>query len=803
MSDPNVLWFDEVCMDDVDRVGGKNASLGEMVRELSAAGVTVPQGFATTAAAYREFISSNKLEGRIVQLLNDINVDDLSSLSSIGGKIRELIVGADLPDGLVSAVGEAYGQLAAEKIAVAVRSSATAEDLPDASFAGQQETFLNVRGVDDLLEKIRQAYASLFTDRAIIYREIHHYDHMKVALSAGVQQMVRADSGSSGVAFTIDTESGFDQVVFITAAWGLGETVVQGIVNPDEFFVYKPALGDRKTAILMRTLGEKRQKMVYVQEGVVHGTGLVDVIADDRIRFSLSDNDVEEIARQAMLIEDHYGQAMDIEWAKDGEENKVYILQARPETVQSRRDNRLIERYALEQRPDPIVSGRAVGRKIGCGRARVVTDINNLHVFQEGEVLVADQTEPDWGPAMKRASAVITNKGGRACHAAIVAREMGIPAIVGCGDATDRLTDGEDVTVSCAEGEAGFAYPGKLRYRIDSIHVDSMPSVPVEIMMNLANPWQAFEFSQIPNSGVGLARMEFIINHMIGIHPRAALEFENLPSATRREIEQQCRGYSDPESYYVSRLAQGVAMLSAAFAPKPVIVRTSDFKSNEYAHLIGGELFEPAEENPMIGYRGAARYLSPEFNACFELECRAIKQVREDMGLTNLDVMIPFTRTTEEAKQVVKLLADNGLRRGDKGLRLIMMCEIPSNVVLADEFLEFFDGFSIGSNDLTQLTLGVDRNSDLLAGLFNERDPAVMKLMQSAIEACKRKGKYIGICGQAPSDYPEVARWLADAGIDSLSLNPDCVISTWLALGSPDRHAASHATVTSGDRYTS
>lgn len=782
-----VLQLDKLRMNDIALVGGKNASLGEMIGELTRTGVRVPGGFATTSRAYRQFLSDNGLESRIRAELEGIDVSDMVALRTAAQKVREMVLSSPLPDALVDALSRSYIGMGSDEYpetSVAVRSSATAEDLPDASFAGQQETFLNVCGIDALLDSVRRAYSSLFTERAIVYRTEHGFDHMQVALSAGVQRMVRSDIGVAGVAFTLDTESGFDQVVLISAAYGLGETVVQGSVNPDEYYVYKPSLADdNRPAILSRQLGSKAVKMVYEADVGVRSTTRLEAVSEElQNRFALSDDEIESLARQAVLIEAHYKCPMDIEWAKDGEDNNIYILQARPETVHSRSDPGVLERYRIAPDKAPIISGHAVGKKVGSGKARVIETLDALDCLEPGEVLVADQTDPDWGPVLRRASAVVTNRGGRACHAAIVAREMGIPALVGCGDATKIIPSGEEVTVSCAEGEVGHVYPGKVPYKVDTVYVKKMPPIPVKLMINLANPWQAFSLSGLPNAGVGLARVEFIINRMIGIHPRAALEFESLSANTRAEVMAKCVGYTNPVEYYVRRLAEGISLLAAAFAPNPVIVRTSDFKSNEYAHLVGGAKFEPKEENPMLGYRGAARYLSQEFRKAFELECRALKYVRDEMGLTNVEVMIPFLRTVEEARQVTGLLADNGLERGVKGLRLIMMCEIPSNVILADEFLEYFDGYSIGSNDLTQLTLGVDRDSELLANLFDERNPAVLSLIRDAIRACHRHNRYIGICGQGPSDYPDFARWLVDEGIDSLSLTPDTLIDTWLSI---------------------
>lgn len=786
--EPDILWFKDVTLQDVGRVGGKNASLGEMVNSLQQAGVRVPDGFATTAAAYRRFLEENNLVERITSHLNAIDPGSEQSLQEHAGAIRQLIEAAPLPTSLAHAVTDAYRQLTDSRSSVAVRSSATAEDLPGASFAGQQETYLNVRGIESLLKSLNKAFASLFTERAIAYRAERGFDHMKVALSAGIQKMVRSDLAASGVAFTLDTESGFDQVVLVSSTYGLGETLVQGMVNPDEFVVYKPALtGDAVSAILSRTLGNKAIKLVYDAEGTTSSVHQVEVTPEDRNRFSLTDKEVAHLARQCLQIESHYGMAMDIEWAKDGDDGQIYIVQARPETVQSRADRQHLERYRMKTSLKPLTTGQAVGKKIGTGRACLIRDVEDLDRLAEGDVLVAERTLPDWGPAMKRAAAIVTDSGGRACHAAIVAREMGIPAVVGCGDATQQIPNGSTITVSCASGVIGKVYVGALEFDVQTVAVAEIPEIPVKIMMNLANPHEAFNWAQLPNAGVGLARTEFIINEMIGIHPKAALEFSSLDAETREAIQARIAGYPDPVSYYVSRLSEGVALLAAAFAPKPVIVRLSDFKSNEYAHLLGGEHFEPVEDNPMLGFRGVARYLSEAFASSFVLECRAIKRVRDDIGLKNVEVMLPFLRTLEEAKRVTALLEENGLKRGEDGLRLIMMCEIPSNALLAEQFLEYFDGFSIGSNDLTQLTLGVDRDSDLLADLFDERDPAVKLLISQAIKACHSQGRYVGICGQGPSDHPDLAAWLVQEGIDSLSLNPDVVLETWMSIAGMSR----------------
>ena len=777
-----VVSLDAVGRQDLDRVGGKNASLGEMLRALTQLGIRVPRGFATTAAAYREFLRQDGLDQRIAAVLTGLNVEDVSALAAAGAQIRGWILAAPFVPALQQAVLASWGAMdgGAER-AVAVRSSATAEDLPTASFAGQQETLLNVRGADALLRALHEVYASLYTDRAIAYRVHHKFDHGLVALSVGVQQMVRSDLDASGVLFTLDTDSGFRDVVFITSAWGLGETVVQGAVNPDEYYVYKPALRAGQRAILRRNLGSKAIKMIYAPPGSGERVCTLPVAAAERARFSLADADVEALARQALLIEEHYGCPMDIEWARDGSDQQLYIVQARPETVHSR-SGRSVQRFSLHGKSRVIAQGRSIGGRIGSGRARVVRNAAAMALVQPGEVLVADMTDPDWEPVMKRAAAIVTDRGGRTCHAAIIARELGVPAVVGCGNATHEIRDGQEVTVSCAEGDTGFVYEGLLDYEQQQIEIDSMPPAPVRIMMNVGNPDRAFAFAALPHRGVGLARLEFIINRMIGIHPRALLEFERQDSGLKENIRQHIAGYADPVSFFVDRLSEGVAQIAAAFAPEPVIVRLSDFKSNEYANLMGGSQYEPHEENPMLGFRGAARYVDPAFRPCFELECRALRRVREEMGLRNVQVMVPFVRTPEEARRVTELLAENGLRRGVADLRLIMMCELPSNALQADAFLQYFDGMSIGSNDLTQLTLGVDRDSALVAQSFDERDAAVKALMSMAIAACRRQGKYIGICGQGPSDHPDLARWLVDQGIDSISLNPDTVIATWLSL---------------------
>ena len=776
------LSLDEVGRQDLDRVGGKNASLGELLRALTQLGVRVPRGFATTADAYRDFLRQDGLDARIAQELAGLDVDDVTALAAAGARIRGWILATPFASALQQAVLERWRQMdQGAGIAVAVRSSATAEDLPEASFAGQQETFLNVRGEAALLRALHEVYASLFTDRAISYRVHQKFDHRLVALSVGVQQMVRSDLGASGVLFTLDTDSGFRDVVLITSAYGLGETVVQGAVNPDEFYVYKPALRAGKRAILRRNLGAKAIKMIYAEPGSGERVRTVPVPAADCARFSLSDAEVAALAHQALLIEEHYGCPMDIEWARDGSDQQLYILQARPETVHSRA-GRSVQRFTLRGKSRVIAQGRSIGGRIGSGRARVVRNARSMALVQPGEVLIADMTDPDWEPVMKRAAAIVTDRGGRTCHAAIIARELGVPAVVGCGNAMQLIRDGQEVTVSCAEGDTGFVYEGLLNFEQQQIEVDTLPPAPVRIMMNVANPDRAFAFAALPHRGVGLARLEFIINRMIGIHPRALLDFDRQEPALQETIRQHIAGYADPVDFFVDRLSEGVAQIAAAFAPEPVIVRLSDFKSNEYANLIGGAQYEPHEENPMLGFRGAARYVDPAFRPCFELECRALRRVREQMGLANVQVMVPFVRTPDEARAVTELLAVNGLKRGVDDLKIIMMCELPSNALLADEFLQYFDGMSIGSNDLTQLTLGVDRDSALVAQSFDERDGAVKALMSMAIAACRRQGKYIGICGQGPSDHPDLARWLVDQGIDSISLNPDTVLATWMFL---------------------
>jgi len=772
----------ELRMKDVESVGGKNASLGEMIGRLSGAGVRVPGGFATTAQAYRDFLSQGGLGARIAGELASLDVGDVARLAEAGARIRGWILDTRFQPALESEVLAAANRLGNGGSAVAVRSSATAEDLPNASFAGQQESILNVRGPESVLAAMHQVYASLYNDRAISYRTHQGFDHAQVAISVGVQHMVRSDVGASGVMFTLDTESGFREAVFITASWGLGELVVQGAVNPDEFYVYKPALRAGRHAVIRRNLGSKASRMVYAADPAPgRWTEVVEVAAADRARFCIGDADVHELARQALVIESHYGCPMDIEWGKDGETGAIYVLQARPETVQSR-TGRTIHRFSLKQRSRPLAQGRAIGQRIGAGPARVVSGAREMSRVQPGDVIVSDMTDPDWEPVMKRAAAIVTNRGGRTCHAAIIARELGIPAVVGCGDATTRIRDGDLVTVSCAEGDTGVIYDGRLDFEQQRIELDALPPSPVRIMMNVGNPDRAFDFASIPNHGVGLARLEFIINRMIGVHPRALLEFATLEPGVRDQVRRQMAGYDDPVGFFVEKLTEGIASIAAAFAPQPVIVRLSDFKSNEYANLIGGRQYEPHEENPMLGFRGASRYIDPAFRPCFELECRALRRVRDEIGLDNVQVMVPFVRTVAEARKVVELLAQNGLERGRNGLKLIMMCELPTNALLAHEFLEHFDGMSIGSNDMTQLTLGIDRDSAIVAPLFDERDPAVKALLTMAIQACKASGKYIGICGQGPSDHPDLARWLVDQGIDSLSLNPDTVVETWLYL---------------------
>ncbi len=781
--EPYVIEFDKIGMQDVEIVGGKNASLGEMISKLSTLGVAVPGGFATTSAAYRDFLQDGGLIDRINGVLDGLDVNSIEALTDAGKSIRDWIADTPLPDRLTAELSKSLKEMSGgEDIAVAVRSSATAEDLPDASFAGQQETFLNVRGLDHMIQAVHQVFASLYNDRAIAYRVHQGFDHSQVALSVGIQHMVRSDIGSAGVMFTLDTESGFSDVVFITSSYGLGETIVQGAVNPDEFYVYKPALNAGKYPVLRKNLGSKAIKMVFSNDPTPgKSVATIDVDASESMRFSLSQDEVIELARTAVTIEDHYKRPMDIEWGKDGSDGKLYILQARPETVQSR-SGRTIQRFTLKGRSEVLCRGRSIGQKIGAGTAKIIRNAGEMSRVQQGDVLVSDMTDPDWEPVMKRAAGIVTNRGGRTCHAAIIARELGIPAVVGCGDATDHITDGTAVTVSCAEGDEGYVYEGLLKYERRQIELDSLPDIPVKIMMNVGNPDRAFDFSSIPNKGVGLARLEFIINRMIGIHPRALLEYQQLDSDTRKVVDEQMAGYDDPVEFFVDKLAEGVSTIAAAFAPEPVIVRLSDFKSNEYANLIGGEAYEPAEENPMLGFRGASRYVADSFRPCFELECAAIRKVRGDMGLKNVQIMIPFVRTVQQAIDVVDLLAENGLERGKDELKVIMMSELPSNALLADKFLDHFDGMSIGSNDMTQLTLGLDRDSALIADLFDERDDAVKALLKMTISACKARGKYVGICGQGPSDHPDFAKWLVDQGIESMSLNPDSVIETWMFL---------------------
>ncbi|HHG3075950.1 TPA: phosphoenolpyruvate synthase [Vibrio parahaemolyticus] len=782
----NTLWFNGLSMDDVDKVGGKNASLGEMVSNLANVGVSVPNGFATTSYAFNQFLDHEGLDERIHQLLDELDVDDVEALRKTGATIRQWVLQAPFPAGLEQEIRNNYEELIESntELSVAVRSSATAEDLPDASFAGQQETFLNVKGIDAVLEATKHVYASLFNDRAISYRVHQGFDHRGISLSAGIQRMVRSDKASSGVMFTLDTESGFDQVVFITSSWGLGEMVVQGAVNPDEFYVHKPMLEAGEHPIVKKTFGSKLIKMIYSNnQEIGKQVDIIDTSEEERNTFSLNEEEIKELAKQAMIIEKHYQRPMDIEWAKDGIDGKLYIVQARPETVCSQTEQNVIERYELNNKADVLVEGRAIGQRIGKGPVRLVDSLDQMSLVQEGDVLVTDMTDPDWEPVMKKASAIVTNRGGRTCHAAIIARELGIPAIVGCGDATSKLTDGATVTVSCSEGETGYVYQGDLDFEVKRSSVDELPLLPTKVMMNVGNPDRAFDFAQIPNEGVGLARLEFIINKMIGIHPKALLNFDAQSDELKAEIKQRIRGYKDPIDFYVSKLTEGIATIASAFWPKRVIVRMSDFKSNEYSNLVGGKAYEPHEENPMLGFRGASRYISPVFEDCFELETQAIKRVRNEMGLKNVEIMIPFVRTPSEAASVIDLLAKFDLRRGDQGLKVIMMCELPSNAVLADEFLKYFDGFSIGSNDMTQLTLGLDRDSGDVAHLFDERNAAVKIMLKMAIDAATKAGKYVGICGQGPSDHEDLAEWLMEQGISSVSLNPDTVIDTWLQLG--------------------
>ena len=785
MAQAYVLPLDRLRMTDVATVGGKNASLGELISQLSAAGVRVPGGFATTAAAYTDFLVATGLKAKIDAALDALDVDDVVALAKTGAEIRRWVGEAPLPAELEKQVREAFAALdGGAGASFAVRSSATAEDLPDASFAGQQETFLNIRGIDNVIEAIRHVFASLYNDRAIAYRVHKGFAHADVALSAGVQRMVRSDSGAAGVLFTMDTESGFRDVVFVTASYGLGEMVVQGAVNPDEFYVSKPILAAGKPAILRRGLGGKAIKMVFGDEARAGKSVVqVDVPAADRDRFCLSDAEVEELARYAMAIEKHYGRPMDIEWGKDGGDGRLYVLQARPETVKSQEHKRdRLTRYRLARRGTVRASGRAIGSKIGQGTVRVIKDVAEIARVKDGDVLVTDMTDPNWEPVMKRASAIVTNRGGRTCHAAIIARELGVPAVVGCEAATRELADGDEVTVSCAEGDTGYIYEGKIPFEVVEVSLDRMPKIPVKLAMNVGNPQLAFDFCQLPNDGVGLARLEFVISNMIGVHPKACLEFDRLGPELKAQVAKQARGYASPKAFYVEKIVEGIATIAAAFWPKKVIVRLSDFKSNEYRNLVGGAEYEPHEENPMLGFRGASRYVSRSFRECFRLECQAMRKVRDDMGLTNVEIMIPFVRTLKEAEQVHAILKDNGLERGKNGLKVVMMCEIPSNAILADEFLAHFDGFSIGSNDMTQLTLALDRDSGLVMDSFDERDAAVKRMLSLAIQACRRQGKYVGICGQGPSDYPDLAEWLMAEGIESMSLNPDTVVETWLHL---------------------
>jgi len=788
MGEKTIIWFEDLTIEDVNIVGGKNASLGEMIGKLAHSDVKVPNGFATTAQAYRDFLSQNDLDKKIENRLAKLDTNDVTALAAAGSEIRSWIVDTPLPAPLEEDIRSAFKTMedsAQHELTVAVRSSATAEDLPDASFAGQQETYLNVSGINNILIYIKQVFASLYNDRAISYRVHQDFEHHDVALSAGIQQMVRSDIGSSGVAFTLDTESGFRDAIFITAAYGLGETVVQGAVNPDEYYLYKPNLNKNIPAILRKTLGEKAIKMIYSDaKDAKSPVETIPVAKQDQQKFCLNDDQLHELAKVAVQIEKHYGKPMDIEWALDGADQQIYIVQARPETVESRNNGDVIERYQLKQEGDILITGRAIGQRIGSGVAKLVKNISEMDQVKSGDVLVTDMTDPDWEPIMKRASAIVTNRGGRTCHAAIIARELGIPAVVGCGKATELIHNNQDVTVSCAEGDEGNVYQGKLEFEVTKTKAGNMPKLPVKIMMNIGNPTRAFQFANIPNDGVGLARLEFVINNTIGVHPKALLDYQSQSPELKSQIETVCAGYTDPATFYVDKLIEGISTLAASFYPKPVIVRMSDFKSNEYANLLAGDQFEPVEENPMIGFRGASRYISESFRPCFELECRALKYVRDTMQLDNLQIMIPFVRTLEEATQVISLLDQNGLKRGEDNLKIIMMCEIPSNAILASEFLELFDGFSIGSNDLTQLTLGLDRDSGLIASSFDERNLAVKKLLKLSIAAAHDQNKYIGICGQGPSDYPDFAEWLMQEDISSISLNPDTVVETWLHLAS-------------------
>ncbi len=789
MTAPQVITLDKLGKNDVEIVGGKNASLGEMISHLSDLGVSVPGGFATTAAAFNNFLTETGLLDKINNELKELDVDDVKKLTETGEKIRNWIIEQELPKSLEQEIRDAFEVMSdGDDIAVAVRSSATAEDLPDASFAGQQETYLNIRGIENVLIAIKEVFSSLYNDRAIAYRVHQGFEHAGVALSAGIQRMVRSETGAAGVMFTLDTESGFDEVVFITSSYGLGEMVVQGAVNPDEFYLSKALLAEKRPAVIRRNLGSKHQKMIYGDEGsTTRSVKTVEVEKEERNQFSLTNEELTELATQAITIEKHYGQPMDIEWAKDGDSGKLFIVQARPETVKSRQDRNVMERYLIQSKDAKVIcEGRSIGQRVGSGKVRIVNDLNEMDKVEVGDVLVSDMTDPDWEPVMKRASAIITNRGGRTCHAAIIARELGVPAIVGCGNATEVLTDGQEVTASCAEGDTGFIYEGLLDFEVQSNSIDAMPELPFKVMMNVGNPDRAFSFAQIPNAGVGLARLEFIINRMIGVHPKALLNMNTLPREVSQAIKERIAGYASPVDFYVDKLVEGISTLAVAFREQPVIVRMSDFKSNEYANLIGGKLYEPSEENPMLGFRGASRYVSDNFRDCFELECRALKRVRDEMGLTNVKIMIPFVRTTKEAAEVVEILAKNGLKRGENGLELIMMCELPTNALLAEEFLEHFDGFSIRSNDLTQLTLGLDRDSGIVSHLFDERDEAVKKLLSMAISECRKQGKYVGICGQGPSDHPDLAYWLMEQGISSVSLNPDSVLDTWMFLANDD-----------------
>ena len=777
-----IIKLDQLTINDVEKVGGKNASLGEMIGNLSELGINVPNGFATTSDAYREFLSTDGLGERINQRLHKLDINDIEQLTKAGADIRRWIIETPFSKNFNQALEHAFTDMQGsnEQLKVAVRSSATAEDLPDASFAGQQETFLNIEGFDAVKHAVHEVFASLFNDRAISYRVHQGYAHENVALSAGIQKMVRSETGAAGVMFTLDTESGFDDVVFVTSSYGLGETVVQGSVNPDEFYVHKPTLAADKPAVVRRTLGSKLIKMIYTNDTTAgKSVDTVDVDVKEQKTFSITDSDVEELAKQAMVIEKHYGRPMDIEWAKDGDDQQLYIVQARPETVASQTDANCKVNYLLKERGTVLVEGRSIGQRIAKGQVRKVLNIDQMDIVQDGDILVTDMTDPDWEPVMKRASAIITNRGGRTCHAAIIARELGVAAIVGCGNATEILQDRSMVTVSCAEGDTGFIYDGELDFERKETKLDQMPEIPFKIMQNVGNPDRAFSFAQLPHEGIGLARLEFIINRMIGIHPKALIEYDKQAPDVKLTIDEYSSGYASPTDFFINKLAEGIATLGCAFSPKRVIVRLSDFKSNEYAHMVGGHDYEPNEENPMLGFRGASRYIAPSMQDCFEMECKAVKYVRDDMGLTNVEIMIPFVRTTDEAKQVIELLAKNGLKRGENGLKVIMMCELPANALLAEEFLEYFDGFSIGSNDMTQLTLGLDRDSGIVSHLFDERNPAVKKMLTMAIEACNKAGKYIGICGQGPSDHPDLAEWLFEQGIDSVSLNPDSVVETW------------------------